>query len=112
MTVAYRVRVAAAAERDLDEVYDYIAREASPARANKVFERLREQVHGLAVAPERGSWPRELLALGIRDFRQLLVRPWRVIYRVEGDQVVVLLIADGRRSLKTLLERRLLGRSG
>ncbi len=110
MAVPQRVRVVAAAERDLDEIYDYIVREASPARADKVFERLREQIRGLAVAPERGSWPRELLALGIRDFRQLIVRPWRIVYRVVGDQVVVLLIADGRRDLKTLLERRLLGR--
>ena len=110
MPVRYQVRVVAAAERDLDEFYDYIAHEASPARANKVFERLREQVHALALQPERGSWPRELLALGSRDFRQLVIRPWRVFYRVVGDQVVVVLIADGRRNLKTLLERRLLGR--
>lgn len=110
MAARYRVRVVAAAERDLDEIYDYIAREASPARADKVFERLREQVHGLAIEPERGSWPKELLALGVRDFRQLVVRPWRVIYRVVGDQVVVLLIADSRRNLKALLERRLLSR--
>ena len=110
MPIRYQVRVVAAAERDLDEIYEYIAQEASPARADKVFERLREQVNGLALQPERGSWPRELLALGIRDFRQLVMRPWRVIYRVVGDQVVVLLIADSRRNLKTLLERRLLGR--
>jgi toxin ParE1/3/4 len=109
MPIRYRVRIAAAAERDLGAIYDYVAQEASPARADKVFERLREQIQGLALEPERGSWPSELLALGLRDFRQLVVRPWRVFYRVEGDQVVVLLIADGRRSLKTLLERRLLG---
>ena len=110
MPIRYTVRIVAAAERDLDEIYDYIAEEASPARADKVFERLREQVHGLALEPERGPWPKELLALGIRDFRQLVVRPWRIFYRVDGDRVVVLLIADGRRNLNTLLERRLLGR--
>ena len=110
MPIRYPVRIVAAAERDLDEIYDYIAQEASPARADKVFERLREQVHGLALEPERGPWPRELLALGIRDFRQLVVRPWRIFYRVDGDRVVVLLIVDGRRNLKSLLERRLLGR--
>ncbi len=110
MPLRGQVRIVAAAERDLDGIYDYIAQEASPARADKVFERLREQVHGLAMEPERGSWPSELLALGIRDVRQLVVRPWRIFYRVDGDRVALLLIADGRRNLKTLLERRLLSR--
>lgn len=108
MTRPLRVSMARSVERDLDEIYDHIAREASPSRAEKVFERLREQIHSLAIHPERGSWPPELLALGVRDFRQLVVRPWRIFYRVVGDQVNVLLIADSRRDLKTLLERRLL----
>lgn len=108
MPAHYQVVVAAAVERDLDEIYDYIAEVASPARAEKVFDRLREQIHSLALEPERGSWPRELLALGIRDFRQLPSRPYRIFYRVAGQKVTVLLIADGRRNLKTLLERRLL----
>ena len=108
MPARYQVVVAAAVERDLDEIYDYIAAVASPARAEKAFDRLREQIHSLALEPERGSWPRELLALGIRDFRQLPSRPYRIFYRVTGQRVTVLLIADGRRNLKTLLERRLL----
>lgn len=110
MPLRYQVRIVAAAERDLDEIYDHIAQETSPARADKVFERLRKPVHGLAMEPDRGSWPRELLALGTRDVRQLVVRPWRIFYRVDGDQVAVPLIADSRRNLKTLLERRLLSR--
>ncbi len=75
MPIRYRVRITAAAERDLDAIYDYVAQEASPARADKVFERLREQIQGLALEPERGSWPSELLALSLRDFHQLVVRP-------------------------------------
>lgn len=109
MPAHYPVAVTAAVERDLDAIFDYIAAEASPARAEKVFARLREQIHSLALEPERGSWPRELLALGVRDCRQLPSRPYRIFYRVAGQQVTVLLIADGRRNLKTLLERRLLG---
>lgn len=108
MTRRLRVSVARAVERDLDQIYVHIALATSPARAEKVFERLREQMHSLALQPERGSWPPELLALGMRDFQQLVVRPWRIFYRVSGDQVNVLLIADSRRDLKSLLERRLL----
>ena len=108
--MVYTVRMAAAVERDLSDIYDYIATEASPARAERVLERLRRDVLGLAKEPDRGSWPTELLALGLRDFRQLVSRPYRIFYRVIGQQVMVLLIADTRRNMQPLLERRLLSR--
>ena len=104
------MRVVAAAERDLEQIYDYVAQEAAPARADKVFQRLRQQVNGLALRPEHGSWPSGLLAPGSRDSRQRVMRPWRICCRVVGDRVVLLLIGDSRRNLKTLLERRLPGR--
>ena len=46
--------------------------------------------------------------LNLRN-RQVHFKPFRVIYRVVGQNIVVLVIADGRRNLKALLERRLLG---
>ena len=64
---------------------------------------------GLAELADRGAHPPELLALGIRDFRQTGFKPYRVIFRVGGDQVVIHLIVDGRRDLTSLLGRRLLG---
>lgn len=109
---SWRVVVARAVERDLDEIYDYIEAQSGAARAEKVFARLRAQIHGLAEFPERGSWPPELLDLGVRDFRQLVVRPWRIFYKVSEGQVNVLLIADSRRDLRTLFERRLFGADG
>lgn len=107
-----RVAIARAVEQDLGEIYDYIEAQSGAARAEKVFARLRAQIHSLAEFPERGSWPPELLALGVRDFRQLVMRPWRIFYRVSGDQVNVLLIADSRRDLRTLFERRLFSAGG
>jgi toxin ParE1/3/4 len=59
--------------------------------------------------PERGDYPKELLALGIREYRQTSLKPYRVIYRVAGSQVIIYLIADGRRDMQSVLTRRLLG---
>ena len=112
--MVYTVRVAAAVERDLSDIYDYIATEASAGWAERVLERLRRDVLSLAREPDCGSWPPELLALGLRDFRQLVSRPYRIFYRVTfykgGQQVMVLLIADTRRNMLPLLERRLVSR--
>jgi toxin ParE1/3/4 len=59
--------------------------------------------------PERGSYPKELLALGIKEYRQTFFKPYRAIYRIVGRRVYVYLIADGRRDMQSLLARRLLG---
>ena len=68
-----------------------------------------EKVFGsLSESPDRDAHPKELLALGIRDYREIFFKPCRVIYRVPGDVVHVFLIADGRRDIQTLLQRRLL----
>jgi toxin ParE1/3/4 len=63
----------------------------------------------LTVMPERGSYPKELLTLGIKEYRQVFFKPYRIIYRVIGRDVVVYVVADGRRDMQSLLARRLLG---
>lgn len=97
------------AERDLESIYDYIATFDCIANADHVLDRLMKVVETLKLSPERGSYPKELIALGIRDFRQATFKPYRVIYRVAVDKIFVYLIADGRRDMQSLLARRLLG---
>lgn len=97
------------AERDLEAIFDYIAEFDSEASASNVLDQLMKVVEGLSRFPERGSYPRELIELGIKIYRQTSFKPYRVIYRVSGKQVVIHLIADGRRDMQALLTRRLLG---
>ena len=70
---------------------------------------LPEVTASLAAFPERGSYPKELLQLGIREYRQAHFKPYRLIYRVTGKQVFIYMIADGRRDMQMLLTRRMLG---
>jgi toxin ParE1/3/4 len=105
----YEVLFTAGAEQDLESIHDYIAEFDSPASAEHVLDRLMKAVDGLSTFPERGSHPKELLALGIKDYRQTFFKPYRVIYRVDGQRVYVYLIVDGRRDMQSLLGRRLLG---
>jgi toxin ParE1/3/4 len=103
------VRLTAGAERDFESIYGYIAEFDSQASANRVLDRLLKAAEGPATFPERGSHPRELLGLGIREYRQVFFKPYRLIYRIIAEQVFIVLIADGRRNMQTLLTRRLLG---
>jgi toxin ParE1/3/4 len=105
----YEVLLTQGAERDLESIYDYIAEVDGKANADDMLDRLMEAVEGLARFPERGSYPKELVALGIKEYRQTQFKPYRLIHRVMARQVVIYLIVDGRRDMQSLLANRLLG---
>jgi toxin ParE1/3/4 len=105
----YEVLLTKGAEQDLEAIYDYIAEFDSEANANYVLDALMEIVDGLANFPDRGPYPKELIGVGIQEYRQAFFKPYRIIYRVIGPQVYIVLIADGRRDMQALLGRRLLG---
>jgi len=104
----FNVFLTADAAGDLEELYDYIALHDAPGKSEHVLTRIEKILNSLSESPERGMYPKELLALGIRDYREIFFKPYRVICRVIGDKVHVLLIVDGRRDMQTLLQRRLL----
>ena len=93
---------------DLEEIHNYIARHDSIDRANHVLERIEKVFASLSENPQRRSYPKELLDIGIREYREVFFKPYRIIYRAIEDDVYVLVIADGRRDMRALLERRLL----
>ena len=96
------------AARDLNELYDYIAVHDSPRKADYVLERIEKTFSTLSEFPERGVYPKELLRLGIREYREIFFKPYRIIYRVIDKHVYVLPVVNGRRDMHSLLQRRLL----
>jgi toxin ParE1/3/4 len=96
------------AARDLGELYNYIAVHDSPRKAEHVLGRIEKVFTTLSEFPERGVYPEELLKLGIREYREVFFKPYRIIYRVMDKKVYVLLIVDGRRDMHSMLQRRLL----
>ncbi len=107
--MAYRVVLTEDAERDLSDIVTFVAKNDSPRSAEYVLGRILDIADNLAIEPTRGSTPKELRALGDREYRQVFFKPYRLIYRVVEQQVVIYLVADGRRDMQTLLARRLLG---
>jgi toxin ParE1/3/4 len=104
----FRVLLTNDAARDLDELYDYIALHDAPRKADNVLDQIEKDFSKLSEFPERGVYPKELLTLGIREYREIFFKPYRIIYRVMEKNVYVLLIVDGRRDMQSLLQRRLL----
>ena len=109
----FEVLLTEGAEQDLEAIHDYISEfdcvANANANANDVLDALMDVAESPSKFPERGSYPKELVSLGIKEYRQAFFKPYRVIYRVTGSQVIIYLVADGRRDMQTVLARRLLG---
>jgi toxin ParE1/3/4 len=106
--MSLEVFLTADAARDLEELYQYIVLHDVPGKAEKVLARIEKTFNNLSETPERGVYPKELLALGIREYREVFFKAYRLIYRIIGKKVYILLIVDGRCDMQSLLQRRLL----
>lgn len=107
MTRTFEVLWAAVAEDDLLGIILYIADE-SPRSALTTLTRIRNRTAKLRRSPMQGRIVPELLSQGISQYREVVVSPWRVIYRVEGSRVLVVSVIDSRRNVEDILLGRLL----
>lgn len=84
---------------------DYIAQEA-PLAAERLFGTITKQAVALESVPFRGRIVPELDRFEIKVFRELLIPPHRLMYRIDGDRVLVVAVFDGRRNLEDVLLAR------
>ena len=106
--MSYQVFLTDDAAHDLDALYNHIESHDTPEKAEYVLDKIEDAFSSLSENPERGAYPNELLAIGLREYRETYFKPYYIIYRVMTDNVYVMVIADGRRDMQALLQRRLL----
>jgi toxin ParE1/3/4 len=106
--MSYQVFLTEDAVCVLEELYDYIEAYDTLQKADYVVDKIEEAFSSLSDNPERGAYAKELLAVGLREYREVYFKPYRIIYRIIAQHVYVMVIADGRRDMQSLLERRLL----
>ena len=107
MIKQYKVEWASVAEVDLKRIIDYIAID-SPGNALQILERIRQKVSALYTLPERGRIVPELQGQGINIYRELIISPWRIVYRISDTTVYVLSIIDSRQNVEDILLNRFL----
>lgn len=89
--------------QDLDEIADYISLD-KPAAANQFVQRVFERIERLTTHPKSGSVPAELKGT---QYRQLVVAPVRIFYRVQNEVVYIVYVMRGERNFRNddLIER-------
>ena len=107
MTSIFKVHWANVAENDLIGIIEYIAQD-NLTNALKTFEELKKIGSSLSQFPERGRIVPELKDHGIILYRELIVDPWRLIYRISSKTVYVLSVIDARQNVEDILLRRLI----
>ena len=106
MKKKYEVIWSNIAEKDLIDIVEYISAD-SPSTALKSFKNVKQKASKLYSFPERGRVVPELRDQGIVQYRELIISPWRVIYRISEKSVYVLSVLDARQNIEDILFRRL-----
>mgnify|MGYP001573863183 CR=1 FL=1 len=95
------------ASKDLENIIDYISQDNIDT-AITIFEKIKSKCNTLNQFPDRGRIVPELKAYGILSYRELIISPWRVIYRTSDRKVYVLAVIDSRRNMEEILIERFL----
>lgn len=101
-----RVLWSATARNDLAAIIAWLVDE-NPAAARAALNRLRAATERLHSFPDQGRVVPELRQHGIELYRELIVDPWRIVYRADDQTAQVLAVFDSRRNLEDLLLERL-----
>ena len=92
---------------DLKSIISFIAVD-SMQNARETFAKIKKECQLLERFPDLGKIPVELEALQIGGYRELSINPWRIFYRKQANQIVILAVVDSRRDLEDALWNRLM----
>lgn len=102
----FQVIWAGSAVQDLENIIAYIA-ENSPSNTMKILSKIKKSVSDLYHSPHRGRFVPELQSQGILLYRELVIAPWRIMYRVSENTVLVLSVFDSRQNIEDILLKKL-----
>ena len=107
MKKIYDVIWSETSEMDLLNIVEYIAAD-SPSNAFEIFKQIKQKASRLYTFPDRGRIVPELKDQGIVLYHELIVSPWRIIYRISKKAVYILSVLDSRQNVEDILLKRLI----
>jgi plasmid stabilization system protein ParE len=76
-------------------IYEHIAQD-SPLYAQRIIDRLTRRSEQIAIFPQSGRMVPEYAT---PDLREVIERPYRIIYRIKADQIDILAVVHGAQLL-------------
>jgi toxin ParE1/3/4 len=90
---SYHLRWSKRAEADLEDIYQYIAAD-DPVAAARWVEKLMDRARKVAPLPHSG---RVVPEFGVPELREVLVRTYRIVYRIREHEMQVITVFEGHR---------------
>ncbi|PKL38909.1 MAG: plasmid stabilization protein [Spirochaetae bacterium HGW-Spirochaetae-1] len=95
------------AQNDLIDIIEYLSLDSNDTAKQK-YTLIKNNAIKLGKYPERGRIVPELILYSIENYRELIISPWRMIYKIEGPTVYIIALFDGRRNFEDILLRRII----
>ena len=95
------------AKFDLELIIERLINE-DENRAYDIYNLIKSSALDLPEFPNRGRIVPELEFFFIRNYREIIVKVWRIIYRIDGNSVYILAVLDSKRNVEDILLNRLL----
>lgn len=96
------------ASDDLFDIIDYIKNKSGKIMAHDIYTRIINQIESIDSFPESGRIIPELMAIGIRDLRELIESPWRILYRITSNEIQIISVIDGKRNVEEILYKKII----
>jgi toxin ParE1/3/4 len=96
----YKVYWTKEAANDLEEIIDYISKERVSA-AKSIYKKIKSACRELNTFPGRYRRVPELLDIYIERYREIIIPPYRVIYKLTESNVYIIAVIDGRRDFES-----------
>ncbi len=101
----YKVVWTFTAKKDLEDIIEYISKDSIEVAIEK-YETIKNAAQRLDKYPKQGRIIPELVDQNIRKYREIIISPWRLMYKIEGSFVYVMALIDGRRNIEDILLKR------
>ncbi len=103
----YKVYWTKSAEIDFEDIIEYITGD-NISSAKSIYDKIKSKCKQLKTYPERCRIVPELLGIDIRDYREIIHPPYRIIYKLAKNEVFVIAVVDSRRDFESFIFNRLL----
>ncbi len=95
------------AEFDLESIIEYIKTDSIKI-AREIFFEIKNRCNDLSILPNSRRIVPELQQIGVLKYRELIYKRWRIIYKIENDEIFILVVVDSSRNIEDILFQRLL----
>ncbi|MFA6291706.1 MAG: type II toxin-antitoxin system RelE/ParE family toxin [Victivallales bacterium] len=104
----YQVVITEEAEKDIVDIWSYIALNDCLENADYVVNGLEKTIKSLETLPHKGHIPVELERVFVFNCLEVHFKPYRIIYLIAERTVHVFCVIDARRNIQSIMNRRFL----